>query len=80
LFPYSAKQRISPGDLEGLSKQQLRIARNEIFARRGRHFKSADLKRHFKRFRWYKPHTWKPKLNRIEKANVNLIKNTERWR
>ncbi|NNF79300.1 MAG: YARHG domain-containing protein, partial [Rhizobiales bacterium] len=80
LFPYSGEQRISPGDLEGLSKQQLRIARNEIFARRGRHFKSADLRRHFKRFGWYKPHTWKPKLNRIEKANVNLIKNTEKWR
>ncbi len=80
LFPNSHTKRILPRELEGLSKQELRVARNEIFARRGRHFKSADLKRHFNRFDWYEPFTWNPKLNRIEKANVNLIKNTERWR
>ena len=80
LFPNSHRVRISPGQLEGLSKKQLRIARNEIFARRGRHFKSADLRRHFSQFGWYRPTTWNPRLNRIEKANVNLIKNTEQWR
>ena len=80
LFPDSHKVRITPGQLEGLSKKQLRIARNEIFARRGRHFKSADLQRHFGQFGWYRPRTWNPRLNRIEKANVNLIKNTEKWR
>ena len=80
LFPNSHRVRITPGQLEGLSKKQLRIARNEIFARRGRYFKSADLKRHFGQFGWYRPRTWNPRLNRVEKANVNLIKNTERWR
>lgn len=80
LFPNSHRQRISPDQLNGLSKRQLRIARNEIFARRGRHFKSADLRRHFKQFSWYRPRTWNPRLNRVEKANVRLIKNTEKWR
>ncbi len=80
LFPNSHKTRISPGELDGLSKRDLRIARNEIFARRGRHFKSADLRQHFGQFEWYRPHTWNPKLNRIERANVKLIKNTEKWR
>lgn len=79
-FPNSHKVRLSSAQLEGLSKRELRIARNEIFARRGRRFKSADLQKHFRQFGWYRPRTWNPRLNQIEKANVRLIKNTEQWR
>jgi len=59
--------------LRGLSKDELRIARNEIYARRGRYFEAADLKARFEGFRWYSPHTWNPKLNAIEEANVALL-------
>jgi hypothetical protein len=59
--------------LSRLSLAELRIARNEIFARRGRYFESADLKTYFGRFSWYAPNSWTPKLNPVEEANVALI-------
>jgi hypothetical protein len=73
IFPDSDRRLLTPGDLQRLSKDDLRIARNEIFARRGRYFESADLKARFERFSWYAPNTWNPKLNPIEQANVALI-------
>ena len=73
IFPDSDRRLLTAGDLQRLSKDDLRIARNEIFARRGRYFDSADLKTHFARFPWYAPNTWNPKLNAIEQANVALI-------
>ncbi|MGI9415976.1 MAG: caspase family protein [Hyphomicrobiales bacterium] len=80
LFPRSDSRLIEPSELDGLSKAELRIARNEIFARRGRFFKSADLKRHFGRFGWYQPHAWEVELNRVERANVDLIHRAEQSR
>ncbi|PMZ61579.1 hypothetical protein C1X97_30560, partial [Pseudomonas sp. FW306-2-11AA] len=38
LFPDSGSRLLTDGDLRALSKDELRIARNEIFARRGRYF------------------------------------------
>ncbi len=73
IFPDSDRRMLTAGDLQRLSKDELRIARNEIFARRGRYFESADLKAHFGRFSWYVPNTWNPKLNAIEHANLALI-------
>ena len=73
IFPDSDRRLLTPVDLRRLSRDELRIARNEIFARRGRYFDSADLKAYFARFPWYAPNSWNPKLNAIEEANVALI-------
>ncbi|QPF84336.1 YARHG domain-containing protein [Bradyrhizobium genosp. L] len=73
IFPDSDRRLLTPGDLQRLSGNDLRIARNEIFARRGRYFEAADLKAYFARFPWYAPSTWNPRLNAIEEANVALI-------
>lgn len=73
IFPDSDRRLLTPADLRRLSRDELRIARNEIFARRGRYFDSADLKAYFARFSWYAPNSWNPKLNAIEEANVALI-------
>ncbi|WP_076864432.1 YARHG domain-containing protein [Bradyrhizobium mercantei] len=73
IFPDSDRRLLTPADLRQLSRDQLRIARNEIFARRGRYFDSADLKAYFSRFPWYAPNSWNPKLNAVEEANVALI-------
>ncbi|TWB96206.1 YARHG domain-containing protein [Bradyrhizobium macuxiense] len=73
IFPDSDRRLLTPADLRRLSRDELRIARNEIFARRGRYFDSADLKAYFSRFPWYAPSSWNPKLNAIEEANVALI-------
>ncbi|MBL4733672.1 MAG: caspase family protein [Rhizobiaceae bacterium] len=78
LFPDSSERKLSSHELIGLSKKELRIARNEIYARRGRFFKSKDLQRHFGQFDWYQPFTWKPRLNSIEKANVRLVQRAEK--
>jgi hypothetical protein len=73
IFPDSDRRLLTPADLRGLSRDELRIARNEIFARRGRYFEAPDLKARFERFPWYSPNTWNPKLNATEQANVALL-------
>ncbi|MBU2914857.1 YARHG domain-containing protein [Reichenbachiella agariperforans] len=49
------KTELSEADLEGKSLSELRILRNEIFARHGYIFKSQDLKEHFSKTDWYNP-------------------------
>jgi hypothetical protein len=78
LFPDSDRRILTLSDLRKLSKEDLRIARNEIFARRGRYFEAPDLKSRFERFSWYSPNTWNPKLNSIEQANVALMDQVEK--
>jgi hypothetical protein len=63
-----------------LSAIELRVARNEIFARRGRYFNSDDLKQHFGTLGWYRPYTWNPSLNAIEEQNVQMLLNAEQHR
>jgi hypothetical protein len=77
IFPDSDRRRLMGHDLRGLSKAQLLIARNEIYARKGRFFKSHDLQVHFGQFSWYKPYTWNPSLNAVERANVQMIQRFE---
>jgi hypothetical protein len=78
VFGDSDRRLLTAAELSNLSKSDLRIAKNEIFARRGRYFESADLKAHFGRFAWYAPNTWNPKLNPVEEANVTLIDRFEK--
>jgi hypothetical protein len=42
-------------DLAVLTKEELRILRNTIFAKYGLIFRSDDLRIHFSKFSWYKP-------------------------
>ena len=77
LFYDSSERRLSREELAHLSKWELRVARNEIYARNGRFFQSADLTAHFSQFAWYQPHTWEPALNAIESYNVGLIQAEE---
>ena len=42
-------------ELAVLSKEELRLLRNTIFAAHGMVFKADDLRRHFEQFPWYKP-------------------------
>lgn len=63
-------------DLSGLSKAQLRILRNTIYARHGRKFKSPDLQRYFSQFSWYYPtvnEVYEHQLSATEKHNIRLI-------
>jgi hypothetical protein len=80
VFPDSATRRLGAQELAGLSPWQLRVARNEIFARKGRFFKSADLDAHFRQYSWYQPFAWDTPLNATESYNVQLIQAEEKRR
>jgi hypothetical protein len=77
LFAESNVRYLTRAELEKLSADQLRISRNEIFARKGRFFKSHQLRAHFAKFVWYQPSVWRIRLNQIEQANVGLIRSLE---
>jgi hypothetical protein len=80
IFPDSDRRLLTVADVNGLTRAQLRIARNEIFARRGRIFDSDDLRQRFESFPWYHPTSKNPSLNAIEQQNVDLIQRGEQRR
>lgn len=65
--------------LKNLSKSELRIKRNEFFARHGYIFQSSDLIEHFSNLSWYKPRykDVTDKLTAFDIYNINLIKRIE---
>lgn len=77
IFPDSSERLLAVAELEPLTRAQLRLARNEIYARRGRIFDSADLQDYFARQAWYRPVAREVSLSRIERANVTLILSVE---
>jgi hypothetical protein len=77
LFKDSDVRYLSRAELETLSTDQLHIARNEIFARRGRFFKDDALRAYFLQFPWYRPRAWEVPLSPVEYANVALIQSVE---
>jgi uncharacterized caspase-like protein len=77
IFPDSDRRLLKAGELAGLSKSELRIARNEIYARHGRKFVDAKLRAYFSQFAWYRPRYKDVQLNDIEQRNVSLIQSYE---
>lgn len=83
ILPTSDSVKLTRDDLQGLSKEQLRLARNEIFARHGMIFGVADLDNYFATKSWYKPSyttsefNSKVEMSMIEEANVSLILQVE---
>ena len=80
ILPESDSRLLIEEDLEDLSKRDLFIARNEIFARHGREFASPELRRHFSQLSWYRPHDDEIRLSPVEQANVRLIAREEQER
>lgn len=78
----SDSRYITEKEVENLSDTDRRLAKNEIYARHGRMFNSADLQDYFESKSWYKG-TVKPSdfdesvLNKYEKANIDLISSME---
>ncbi len=85
LYPQASQRLLVDNDLSPLSKEQLRIMRNEIFARHGYVFKTDAMNSYFNSKGWY---ISIPKLDRnndastllseIEKANIKLIQKFEK--
>lgn len=72
-------KKLSKKDLEGKSNKELRLMRNEIFARHGRPFRSDDLHDYFTKKSWYKvnPDYTDDLLNSIDRHNILLIREVE---
>ena len=82
IFVDSSERLLTDADVEGLSAWELKVARNEIYARHGRRFNSADLQNHFNSCDWYEgtidPANFSDTmLSEIELANVQFLKAAE---
>lgn len=53
ILPYSNSRYLTEADLRNLSAEELRLARNEIYARHGRLFKDSGLQDYFNSRDWY---------------------------
>ncbi len=76
-FPDSSVRMLDASEFAGLTKAQLRIARNEIFAREGRAFQDPALRDYFAQFSWYRPRGLLVRLNPIEQRNVVILEEAE---
>lgn len=78
ILPYSDTEKVTKADLEYLTKEQCRIARNEIYARHGRRFNDKKLQAYFDKQSWYFGSVEADEfdesvLNSVEKANAKFI-------
>ena len=80
-YPQSSSRALTEKDVENLKNEELRLMRNEIYARHGYSFKLADMREHFDKLDWYMPMAVDitNKLTKIEKANAELIKRYEKY-
>lgn len=68
---------IDPDEVFEMEPGRLRLARNEIFARHGRRFQSAELQAFFELRDWYSAAEGEPTLSAVERANVAVFKAEE---
>ncbi len=78
-YPDASMRLLGHVDVCNLSKEELRLMRNEIFARHGYIFKSADLNEYFNRQPWYSGRysDVSSMLSEVENKNVAFIKQYE---
>jgi len=77
LFPDSDRRLLTTEEVSPLTKEQLRFARNEVYARRGRKFVRPEVREYFEQFDWYDPRFGEVELTYIEQTNVDLIRRFE---
>ncbi len=80
MFPEASTHKLTEGQLSLWNSEELRLMRNEIFARYGYVFKSKDLQEYFYNQDWYRNIEKLPAdndgsslLTEIEKANITNI-------
>lgn len=78
ILPRSAERLLTAGDLEPLTKRELELARNEIYARHGRRFADPDIQAWFDEKDWYsgtvEPGEFDPEvLSNMEQRNIEMI-------
>jgi YARHG domain len=75
-YPEGSERLLTIDDMKHLSKWELRIMRNEIFARHNAIFNDQELQNYFGKQVWYMPEvpTSQVELTSIEKQNIDFIK------
>ena len=76
MLPNSATEEISTSQLDNMTAEEIRIARNEIYARHGLIFQAEDLNEYFSAQDWYQGtvnDTDSITLSEIEAKNVAII-------
>lgn len=78
-FPQGSTRLLTNADLYGKSSWDLRIMRNEIFARHGYIFKKPELRQYFSSQTWYTPRYTDVSrfLSSVEKQNAQFLKKHE---
>lgn len=74
IYP-SDREYITREQLDGLTKDEIALLRNEIYARHGYEFQLQQYKDYFNKKSWYRPSSYfdESMFNSIEKANKDLI-------
>jgi len=74
-YPETSMRRLDPAELAGKTAQELRLRRNEIFARHGYRFRDKGLLAHFEKVPGYRPRfaDVEPLLADVERNNVALL-------
>lgn len=75
-YDWLSARKLTDSDLEGLTREELRIMRNSIYARHGRIFQSKDLRQYFMAQSWYNGYRNEVptnELNATEKYNIKFL-------
>ena len=85
LLPDVDSRYLTREEISQLSKEELRLARNEVYARHGRLFDSADLQNYFNGKSWYEGRIPAKQFsdsifNDYERKNLDLIREIEEKR
>jgi hypothetical protein len=77
--PTVLDRQLSLAQVEKLSRRDLRLLRNTIYARHGREFKSATLAYYFHNMSWYavNPAFSEAMLTEVDKRNIQLVQSME---
>ncbi len=85
IIPGSDSRYLNYNDIAGLSSWEIKLAKNEIYARYGRKFKNSDIQSHFDDQMWYSgtvsasnDSSIENKLNKYERENIEFLKKYEK--
>lgn len=81
MFPQTSTKRLEVEDVHNYTSEDLRLMRNEIYARHGYNFKQKDMRYYFEEQPWYMPVSIdvRGELTDIELQNIDLIYQYEEY-
>lgn len=76
------ERQLNETDIDNMTKREMSILRNMVYARHGYKFKNEELQEYFSKFSWYSPITDNAsavynELSEVEKYNVDFIRKHE---